>query len=77
MTKEEFESFKNSGTKEAEAIKYLEKDYRENLQRAVKDICDIVISRYDMEIAESKNKIEALKKEVAQFDVVLWEEASL
>ena len=84
MDEEEFEKYKESKTKEAEAIKYLESKFEEKLQKIVKNICAVVINKYDLEISENKAKIEnckdriaQLKKEISQFDVVLWEENSV
>lgn len=84
MNEEEFEKYKESKTKEAEAIKYLESKFEEKLQKIVKNICAVVTNKYDLEISENKAKIEnckdkisQLKKEIAQFDVVLWEENSV
>lgn len=84
MNEEEFEKYKESKTKEAEAIKYLENKFEEKLQKIVKNICAVVTNKYDLEISENKAKIEnckdkisQLKKEIAQFDVVLWEENSV
>ncbi len=84
MDEEEFEKYKESGTKEAEAIKYLESKFEDKLQKIVKNICAVVTNKYDLEISENKAKIEnckdkiaQLKKEISQFDVVLWEENSV
>ena len=45
----------------AEAIKFLYEQMRES----VRNICDIVISRYDKEIMESKINIEKSEKKIA------------
>lgn len=84
MSEEEFEKYKESGTKETEAIKYLENKFEEKLQKIVKNICTVVTNKYDLEIAANNSQIEnckdriaQLKKEISQFDVVLWEENSV
>jgi 5'-3' exonuclease len=84
MSEEEFEKYKESKTKEAEAIKYLESKFEDKLQRIVKNICTVVTNKYDLEIASNNSQIEnckdriaQLKKEIEQFDVVLWEENSV
>lgn len=77
MNKVDYEKFKQSGTPEAEAITFLEKETTRKLQEAVKNICDIVISKYDHEIAFNRNKIDELRKELSLYDCVLWSENSV
>lgn len=47
------------------------------IQKAVKTVCDIVISQYDSQIANNKLEIENLKASLKLFEVDNWNSNTL
>jgi translation initiation factor 2B subunit (eIF-2B alpha/beta/delta family) len=59
------------------AIDYLQQSFETRLREGIKNICDVVISKYDFEISENKTKIEQLQKTTRQLEVSNWVEETL
>ena len=76
MTNQEFEEaiaekdFVKNSEKLTEALDFL---YKLN-QKTLKDICDIIIARYDSEITKSKIDIEANAKAISDLEKINWQE---
>lgn len=54
-------------------LTYAQLTLDEKLQRVVEDICSIVISQYDRQIAENRLRIEKLEDEVKKLSILDWQ----
>lgn len=56
------------------AIDYLQQSFETRLREGLKNICDVVISKYDFEITENRVKIEQLQNITRQLETSSWNE---
>lgn len=72
--KELFRQFPDANKEVIDAVlSYTQSALDEKLKRAVEDICSIVITQYDKQIAENRVRIEKLEDEVRQLSVLDWQ----
>lgn len=72
--KELFRQFPDANKDLIDAVlSYAQSTLDEKLKRAVEDICSIVITQYDKQIAENRVRIEKLEDEVRQLSVLDWQ----
>lgn len=56
-----------------EILSYTQSTLDEKLKKAVEDICSIVITQYDRQIAENRLRIEKLEDEVRKLSILDWQ----
>lgn len=72
--KELFRQFPDANKELIDAVlSYAQSALDEKLKRAVEDICSIVITQYDKQIAENRVRIEKLEDEVRRLSVLDWQ----
>lgn len=72
--KELFQKFPDANKELIDAIlSYTQSTLDEKLRKAVEDVCSIVITQYDKQIAENKLRIEKLEDEVRKLNVLDWQ----
>lgn len=72
--KELFRQFPDANKELVDTVlSYAQSALDEKLKRAVEDICSIVITQYDKQIAENRVRIEKLEDEVRRLSVLDWQ----
>lgn len=72
--KELFRQFPDANKELIDAVlSYAQSTLDEKLRKAVEDVCSIVITQYDKQIAENKLRIEKLEDEVRKLNVLDWQ----
>ena len=54
-------------------LSYAQSTLDEKLRKTVEDVCSIVITQYDMQIAENRLRIEKLEEEVRKLSILDWQ----
>ncbi len=54
-------------------LSYAQSTLDEKLRKAVEDVCSIVITQYDKQIAENRLRIEKLEEEVKKLNILDWQ----
>lgn len=72
--KDLFQRFPDANKELIDAVlSYTQSTLDEKLRKAVEDVCSIVITQYDKQIAENKLRIEKLEDEVRKLNVLDWQ----
>ncbi len=72
--KELFQQFPDANKELIDKIlSYTQSTLDEKLKKAVEDICSIVITQYDRQIAENRLRIEKLEDEVKKLSILDWQ----
>lgn len=72
--KELFQQFPDANKELIDKIlSYTQSTLDEKLKKAVEDICSIVITQYDRQIAENRLRIEKLEDEVRKLSILDWQ----
>lgn len=72
--KDLFQRFPDANKELIDAVlSYAQSTLDEKLRKAVEDVCSIVITQYDKQIAENKLRIEKLEDEVRKLNVLDWQ----
>lgn len=72
--KELFRQFPDANKELIDAIlSYVQSTLDEKLRKAVEDVCSIVITQYDKQIAENRLRIEKLEEDVKKLNILDWQ----
>lgn len=72
--KELFQQFPDANKELIDAVlSYVQSTLDEKLRKAVEDVCSIVITQYDKQIAENRLRIEKLEEEVRRLSILDWQ----
>lgn len=72
--KELFQQFPDANKEVIDAIlSYVQSTLDEKLRKAVEDVCSIVITQYDKQIAENRLRIEKLEEDVKKLNILGWQ----
>jgi len=72
--KELFQQFPDANKELIDAVlSYAQSTLDEKLRKAVEDVCSIVITQYDKQIAENRLRIEKLEEEVRKLSILDWQ----
>ncbi len=72
--KDLFQRFPDANKELIDAVlSYAQSTLDEKLRKAVEDVCSIVITQYDKQIAENKLRIGKLEDEVRKLNVLDWQ----
>lgn len=72
--KELFQQFPDANKELIDAVlSYAQSTLDEKLRKTVEDVCSIVITQYDKQIAENRLRIEKLEEEVRELSILDWQ----
>lgn len=72
--KELFRQFPDVNKELIDAVlTYAQSTLDEKLRKAFEDVCSIVITQYDKQIAENRLRIEKLEEEVRKLSILDWQ----